>query len=101
MTDDALTKEQVARELAALDEAADQWATMVGWREQLDQLATMSAGFAGRRVSGPGGAELKMLILRQRNLIDRWVRQAHIEGIVAGSGSKLSAQDRAKVEASV
>lgn len=71
--------------LAILDENAELWAQHVGWREQLDQLAAMSTAFAGKRVEGPGGAELRLLILRQRNLIDRWVRQAFAEGFVAGS----------------
>lgn len=82
--------------LERLDEFTDQWAQMVGWREQLDMLASMSTGFAGpRRINGPGGPELRMLILRQRNLIDRWVRQAYLEGTMNGMGKKLTPAGRA------
>ena len=89
-----LTKAEVAAKMARLDELTGQWTEDVGWREQLDQLAAMSTGFAGRRTAGPGGAELKMLILRQRNLFDRWVRQAYIEGVLAGMGKRLTPAGR-------
>jgi len=73
-----------AAALAALDANTQTWCDHVGWKEQLDQLAQMSAAFAGGRAKGPSGAELRMLILRQRSLIDRWVRQAFAEGFLAG-----------------
>lgn len=73
----------IVGDISDLDRAAEAWAQGVGWRAQLDQMAQIATGIAGKRVDGPAGAELKMMILRQRNLIDRWVRQAFCEGLVA------------------
>lgn len=70
--------------MAALDALTESWVAEVGWRDQLEQLAHTSLSFAGPRLLGPGGPALKMLVLRQRNLIDRWVRQAYLEGLIAG-----------------
>lgn len=81
-------------ELAAFDPLVDEWTVEINWRVQLDQLAGMSTRFAGKRVSGPGGPECKMLILRQRNLFDRLCRQAYLEGIFRGQGLKFTAEGR-------
>lgn len=80
--------EKVNSEIAKLEAFAEEWVSTVGWREQLNMIAAMSTTFAGNRVKGPGGPECKMLILRQRNMIDRWVRQAFIEGLMAGLDSR-------------
>lgn len=96
-----LTKaDKAAKEgLDRLDAFVAEWVEEIGWREQLDMLAHMSSGFAGpRRIKGPGGAELKMLILRQRSLIDRWVKQAYLEGTLAGMGKKFSDLGRAALK---
>lgn len=75
--------------LASIDAAAEQWAERAGWRQELDQLAEMSRKFAGARLLKPGASELEMLILRQRGLIDRWVRQAFAEGVLAAPPRSL------------
>jgi len=81
MADEAVAKAA----MAAIDQLTERWAQRVGWREELDQLADASRAMAGKaRLAGPGGASLEMLILRQRNLIDRWVRQAYAEGVLKG-----------------
>lgn len=87
-------------DLLALDAAAEEWADIVEWRGQLNLLAHMSTVFAGKRVTGPGGAELKLLILRQKAMIDRWVRQAYVEGYFAGSGHKLTPEIHAALSGS-
>ncbi len=74
--------------LAKLDRLTDAWVEDAGWRDQLNLLCDMSLGFAGPRLKQSGGAELRMLILRQRSMIDRWVRQAYLEGLVNGEKSK-------------
>jgi len=81
MADEAAVKAA----MAALDQLTEQWAQRVGWRAELNNLTSVSRSLAGpSKLSGPRGAELEMLILRQRNLIDRWVRQAYAEGAMAG-----------------
>lgn len=74
---------EVASDLSDLDAAAEAWAVSVGWREQLEQLTAITRSVAGARLEGDGGADLKMMVLRQRNLFDRWVRQAFTEGLMA------------------
>lgn len=92
---------KVQSELDALDDAAGKWVAEVDWRTQLLMLSDMSTKFSGRRISGPAGAELRMLILRQRALIDRWVRQAYVEGVLAGLGKKLTDEGRKAFESTL
>lgn len=93
---DAASEVVVLSDLADLDKATELWAQEVGWREQLSQITKISEGIAGSRAIGQGGAELRMMILRQRSLIDRWVRQAFSEGLLA----RQSADERvAELEA--
>ena len=93
---DAASEVVVLSDLADLDKATELWAQEVGWREQLSQITKISEGIAGSRAIGQGGADLRMMILRQRSLIDRWVRQAFSEGLLA----RQSADERvAELEA--
>lgn len=68
--------------LAEWDRLADQWINATA-KEGLETVFQVSERIAGNRLDGPGGSELRMLLLRQRALIKRWMKEAFAEGAAA------------------
>lgn len=81
----------VARALSGLDAAAEAWVKVAGWDEELAILQALVISMAGRqRVEN--SSHLRGLIRRHGQLTDRWVREAYIEGFLAGGYARDDAR---------